>query len=55
MFVNQHKKVFGGHINNNVSNTFKNTCPVLLKEIPDSTTMAGNIQAKPERSYNAIK
>lgn len=55
MIVNQYKKVFGGHVNNNVSNSFKSTCPVLLKEIPDSRTRAGNIQAKPERSYIAIK
>lgn len=38
MTVNQHKMNAGEHLNNNVSNAFKNGCPLLLGETPDSRT-----------------
>lgn len=47
--------ISGGQFNNDISNTFKNTCPLMVGELSDSRNRAENMQDDPRAFCSAIK
>lgn len=53
--VYQYKVMSQGQLNNNTSNTFKSTSPLLVGEISDSRTGEGNLHDEPRAFCSARK